>query len=87
MKAALQVAVGTYEIRNVPVPEIGESQCLIKVGACTVCATDAKYFKGLQTRAAHVALSCRRRLSALQRVCVTREGWAALTAETRSRLI
>ena len=50
MKAAIQVAIGKYEVQDVPAPEIKESQCLIKVGACTVCATDVKYFKGLQTR-------------------------------------
>ena len=50
MRAAIQVEVGKYEIQDVPVPEIGESQCLIKVGACTICATDVKYFKGIQTR-------------------------------------
>ncbi len=50
MKAAIQVAIEKYEVRDVPTPEINESQCLIKVGACTVCATDVKYFKGLQTR-------------------------------------
>lgn len=50
MKAAIQVGIGKYEILDVPVPDIKERQCLIKVGACTVCATDVKYFKGLQTR-------------------------------------
>ncbi|MEW6360058.1 MAG: zinc-binding dehydrogenase [Planctomycetota bacterium] len=50
MKAAIQVAVGKYEILDTPVPEISDSQCLIKVGACTICATDVKYFKGLQQR-------------------------------------
>lgn len=50
MKAAIQVGVGKYEIRDVPVPAIKPSQCLIKVGACTICATDVKYFKGIQTR-------------------------------------
>lgn len=50
MKAAIQVGTGKYEIQDVAVPGIRDSQCLIKVGACTVCATDVKYFKGLQTR-------------------------------------
>ena len=50
MKAAIQVGIGKYEIQNVPVPGIKDAQCLIKVGACTLCATDVKYFKGLQTR-------------------------------------
>jgi len=50
MKAAIQLGPGKYEIRDVPMPDITEDQCLIKVAACTICATDAKYFKGLQTR-------------------------------------
>jgi len=50
MKCALQVDVGKYEVRDVPVPEVGDGQCLIKVASCAICATDLKYFKGLQTR-------------------------------------
>ena len=51
MNAALQVDHGRYELRDVPVPEITDTQCLIEVKACALCATDVKYFKGLQTRA------------------------------------
>ncbi len=50
MKAAIKVALEHYEIQDVPVPDITASQCLIRVGACTICAPDVKYFKGLQTR-------------------------------------
>ena len=50
MKAAVQVGIGKYEIQDVPVPEIGPTQCLIEVRSCTICATDLKYLKGLQTR-------------------------------------
>jgi threonine dehydrogenase-like Zn-dependent dehydrogenase len=50
MKAAIQTGIEQYEIQNVPVPAITDSQCLIRVRSCTVCATDVKYFKGLQTR-------------------------------------
>lgn len=50
MRAALQVDVGRYEIRDVPTPEPGHGQYLIEVGACAICATDVKYFKGLQMR-------------------------------------
>ncbi len=46
MRAAIQLGPGRYEIRDVPVPEITDAQCLIKVGACTLCGTDVKYFKG-----------------------------------------
>jgi len=46
MKAAIQVGVGRYEIRDVPVPEITPGQCLVKVAACTICATDVKYLQG-----------------------------------------
>ena len=50
MKAAIQTGTGKYEIQDVPTPDIKESQCLINVRACTICATDVKYFKGLQRR-------------------------------------
>jgi threonine dehydrogenase-like Zn-dependent dehydrogenase len=50
MKAAIQTDIEQYEIQDVPIPAITESQCLIRVRSCTVCATDVKYFKGLQTR-------------------------------------
>lgn len=50
MKAAIQTGIEQYEIQDVPVPAITDSQCLIRVRSCTVCATDVKYFKGLQTR-------------------------------------
>ena len=50
MKAALQVDIGKYEVRDVPIPAIKDDQCLIEVRACTICATDVKYFKGLQLR-------------------------------------
>ncbi len=50
MRAALQVDVGKYEIRDVPLPTVGERQVLVKVASCTVCATDLKYFKGLLSR-------------------------------------
>jgi len=29
MKAALQVGIGQYEIRDVPIPDIGDAQCLL----------------------------------------------------------
>ncbi|MBN1343138.1 MAG: zinc-binding dehydrogenase [Phycisphaerae bacterium] len=47
MRAALQIGVGQYEVREVPVPEVDKGQCLIQVKACTICGTDVKYFKGL----------------------------------------
>lgn len=47
MKAAYQVGVGSYEVRDVSVPDVGADQVLIRVGACTICGTDVKYFKGL----------------------------------------
>jgi L-iditol 2-dehydrogenase len=50
MRAAIQLGPGQYEIRDVPVPRIGESQCLIQVRACTICGTDVRYFKGLYPR-------------------------------------
>ncbi len=49
MKAAYQLGVGHYEIRDVPVPEIRPDQCLIRVRACTLCGTDVRYYTGLST--------------------------------------
>ncbi len=49
MKAAIQVDVGRYEVRDVAVPQITDTQCLIRVAACTICGTDVRYFNG-QTR-------------------------------------
>lgn len=37
MKAAVKVGPEKFEIRNVPVPDIGEKNCLVKVSYCATC--------------------------------------------------
>ena len=41
MKAGYVEAPGLVELREVPVPEPGPNEVLVKVGACGVCGTDA----------------------------------------------
>ncbi|NLJ39823.1 MAG: alcohol dehydrogenase, partial [Candidatus Atribacteria bacterium] len=39
MKAAHFLGPGKMEIREVPMPEIGEGEVLLKVAACAICGT------------------------------------------------
>jgi threonine dehydrogenase-like Zn-dependent dehydrogenase len=48
MKAAILVDANRFELQDIPVPAIKPSQVLVKVGACTVCATDIKIYKGIR---------------------------------------
>lgn len=42
MRAAVYVGPGRVEVRQVPVPEIGPGELLIRVEACGICHTDLK---------------------------------------------
>ncbi|MDW8130515.1 MAG: zinc-dependent dehydrogenase [Bryobacterales bacterium] len=42
MKAAVYVAPGRVEIQEVPVPEVGPGELLLRVEACGICHTDLK---------------------------------------------
>jgi len=44
MKAALYYGIEDIRIEDRPVPEIGDEDILLKVGACAVCGTDLKVF-------------------------------------------
>lgn len=46
MKAASLFGVGDLRIIDKDVPEIGDGEVLIRVGACGVCGTDMHFFKG-----------------------------------------
>ncbi|MBQ2931563.1 MAG: alcohol dehydrogenase catalytic domain-containing protein [Clostridia bacterium] len=46
MKAAVWTGVDKIEIQDIPIPEIGEEQALIKVKAAGVCATDYHIISG-----------------------------------------
>ncbi len=46
MKAAVITKPGSAEIQEVPVPEPGEHEVLVKVGASGICGTDIHIFRG-----------------------------------------
>ena len=47
MKAAVYLGPESVEIREVPTPECGPSEILMKVGACAICGTDVRiYYNG-----------------------------------------
>jgi L-iditol 2-dehydrogenase len=45
MKAAFYYGVGDIRVEEVPVPEIGEDELLVKVKACAVCGTDNRIYR------------------------------------------
>lgn len=51
MKALQTKAPGQYGLVNLPIPEIGEDECLIKIGAASICHTDVIIKHG---KASHV---------------------------------
>ena len=46
MKAAVLVAPHRFEIRDVPLPEPGPADVLVKVVRCGICGTDMHMFNG-----------------------------------------
>ncbi len=44
-KAAMLTAIEKYEIKEFPIPELGDDDILVKVEGCGVCGTDAHEFK------------------------------------------
>lgn len=49
MKAAVYEAPGVVALREIPIPEIGEGEVLVRVRACGICGTDLKKIEcGLQ---------------------------------------
>lgn len=48
MRAIVAYAPGDYRLEEVPVPEIGEGEILLKVEGCGICAGDLKAFEGLR---------------------------------------
>ena len=44
-KAAVLVAPGKFEIREFPIPEIGDDEMLIKVEGCGICGTDGHEYR------------------------------------------
>jgi L-iditol 2-dehydrogenase len=50
MRAAVFLGPNAMELRDVPRPEAGPGEVLIKVGACAVCGTDIRIHSGGKTR-------------------------------------
>lgn len=50
MRAAVFLGPSQMELRDVPRPEAGAGEVLIKVAACAVCGTDLRIFSGGKTR-------------------------------------
>ena len=44
-KAAVLVAPGKFEIKEFPIPPIGDDEMLVKVEGCGVCCTDGHEYK------------------------------------------
>ena len=44
-KAAMLTALEHYDIKEFPIPQIGDDDMLVKVEGCGVCGTDAHEFK------------------------------------------
>ena len=45
MLAAIYNRKKNIEIRNIPKPEIGDNEVLLKVKACSICGTDRKIYE------------------------------------------
>jgi threonine dehydrogenase-like Zn-dependent dehydrogenase len=46
MRAAVLEKPGKIEVKQVPVPEVGDNEVLIKVKLCGICGTDLKIYSG-----------------------------------------
>ena len=53
MRAAVFLGDGTMELREVPVPQAGPGQVLLRVQACGVCGTDHHIYEGELTEDVH----------------------------------
>jgi NADPH:quinone reductase-like Zn-dependent oxidoreductase len=48
MKAAVITGVGEVEIQDIPVPELGSKEVLVKIGAASICSWEQRTFIGKQ---------------------------------------
>ena len=46
MRGAVLTAPGKFELREVPVPEVGSDDALIRIDRCGICGTDVHIFNG-----------------------------------------
>ena len=48
MKAAVITEVGTVEVQDIPIPELGPREVLVKIGAASICSWEQRTFVGKQ---------------------------------------
>jgi L-iditol 2-dehydrogenase len=74
MKAAFHVGKRRLEIREVPIPEIGEDECLLKTDACAICGSDGRWWvsEGTNKMQGHESVATVARAG--KRVTIAREG-------------
>lgn len=49
MQTAVITAAGQVDIREIPVPDVGESEILVRVAACGICTMEANLYSGRMT--------------------------------------
>ncbi|MBI0296726.1 alcohol dehydrogenase catalytic domain-containing protein [Streptomyces sp. PRKS01-29] len=49
MRTAVITAAGQVEIREIPVPDIGDSEVLVRIAACGICTMEANLYAGRMT--------------------------------------
>lgn len=54
MKACVFQKIRNFELKEVEVPKINPEEVLIRVGACGICTTDIKIYKGEKTRGVRI---------------------------------
>lgn len=54
MLAALFEGIERINLREVPMPEVGDGELLLRVGAATICGTDLKIVAGMKTRGVRI---------------------------------
>ncbi|MEK8171070.1 alcohol dehydrogenase catalytic domain-containing protein [Streptomyces sp. M19] len=46
MRTAVITAPGQVDLREIPVPDVGESEVLVRVAACGLCTMEANLYAG-----------------------------------------
>src|ERR1044072_537239 len=49
MRTAVITAAGEVELRRIPVPDVGDSEVLVRIAACGVCTMEATLYAGRMT--------------------------------------
>ncbi len=48
MKAAVLTGVGEVEIQEIPIPDLGPREVLVKIGAASICSWEQRTYIGKQ---------------------------------------